>query len=308
MSRQYLAWGAAEKAHPADIFSVAVGDKQVLTASGGPSIKVHSTVDTEFPLVQSFEAHKVGCHHVVTDASGKHAVTTGFGGESKVWYCEDGHWSEDLPFSALLANENLWASVFSLDAQLLAGITPEGRIGLWHMPSSNKARDYETNGNVGTCIDMSPDQKLIASGYANGAVCIIKTEDGRMPFSLAGLVKPVRTVAFSPGGRLLAAAGDAGVIVLYDTTSGEQIATLLGNTAWVMSLSWSDSGENLLSSSFDGKLKVWNVETKTCVATNSINSKAIWSAKWLPKSIRDNAFVAAGAHRSVAFYREATGA
>lgn len=63
----------------------------------------------------------------------------------------------------------------------------------------------------------------------------------------AGLVKPVRSVAFSPGGKILAAAGDSRVIVLYDTSSGEQIANLSGHSAWVLSLSWSVTGEFLLS-------------------------------------------------------------
>lgn len=62
-----------------------------------------------------------------------------------------------------------------------------------------------------------------------------------------GLVKPVRSVAFSPGGKILAAAGDSRVIVLYDTSSGEQIANLSGHSGWVLSLSWSVTGEFLLS-------------------------------------------------------------
>lgn len=64
---------------------------------------------------------------------------------------------------------------------------------------------------------------------------------------LAGLVKPVRTVAFSPAGKLLAAAGDSKVIVLFDTSSGEQVANLPGHSSWVLSLAWSSTGEYLLS-------------------------------------------------------------
>ena len=62
-----------------------------------------------------------------------------------------------------------------------------------------------------------------------------------------GLVKPVRTVAFSPAGKLLAAAGDSKVIVLFDTSSGEQVANLSGHSAWILSLAWSTTGEYLLS-------------------------------------------------------------
>jgi superkiller protein 8 len=49
------------------------------------------------------------------------------------------------------------------------------------------------------------------------------------------------------------------------------------------------------------------MDTKMCVATQSETEKAVWSVKWLPKSSRSEAFVTAGANRSLAFYREATG-
>lgn len=94
---------------------------------------------------------------------------------------------------------------------------------------------------------QSADGRFIASGHENGSVYIFSTETGRMPFSLSGLVKPVRTVAFSPAGKFLAAAGDSRVIVLFDTSSGEQIANLSGHSSWILSLAWSTTGEYLLS-------------------------------------------------------------
>ena len=64
---------------------------------------------------------------------------------------------------------------------------------------------------------------------------------------IIGLVKTVRSVAFSPGGKLLAAAGDSKVVALYDVSSGEQVANLTGHGAWIFSLDWSNTGEYLLS-------------------------------------------------------------
>ncbi|KAJ5489592.1 Meiotic recombination protein rec14 [Penicillium diatomitis] len=309
MSRQYLAWGSADNAHPVDIFSLAVTEKQVLSVSGAPSIKVHSTENTEFPLVQSIDqAHTLGCHHIVTDSSGTRAVSAGFDGNLKVWACNDGHWAADATTTASLASIHPWAIALSGDGQYLAGVSESGHVGVWDLNNEGaQIRDHETKGSFGTCIDLSADGRFIASGHENGAVYIFLTDTGRMPFSLSGLVKPVRAVAFSPGGKILAAAGDSKVIVLYDTSSGEQIANLSGHSAWVLSLSWSSSGEFLLSSSFDGKVKVWSIDTKMCVATHSETEKAVWSVKWLPKTARSESFATAGANRSVAFYREATG-
>ncbi|KAL2837416.1 WD40-repeat-containing domain protein [Aspergillus pseudoustus] len=290
--------------HRTDIFSLAVTDKQILSASGSNALQVHSTTGPDFPLVQTLEAHKVGCHHVVTDEKGLKAVSIGFGGEVLIWECQDEAWFKTKE----VALTDVWAIALSADGQYLAGTTQNGHIKVWDLGADEEEiRDHETKGSFGTCIDLSPDGRLIASGHENGNVYIFSTETGRMPFSLSGLVKPVRTVAFSPGGKFLAAAGDSRVIVLYDTSSGEQVASLTGHSAWILSLSWSSTGEYLLSGSFDGKVKVWSIDTRNCVATHSETEKAIWSIKWLPKVGKSEAFATAGASRSISFYREATG-
>lgn len=74
----------------------------MLSASGAPSLKVHSTSDTDFPLVQILDgAHALGCHHIVTDAKGTRAVSAGFAGDVKVWACQDSYWSADTVASGV---------------------------------------------------------------------------------------------------------------------------------------------------------------------------------------------------------------
>jgi superkiller protein 8 len=88
------------------------------------------------------------------------------------------------------------------------------------------------------------------------------------------------------------------------------------NNAWITSLDWNDAGDYLLSGSLDGKVRVWDVNSGICVATHSETDKALWSVRWLPKADKQTAtggeraemFCAAGANRSISFYREATGA
>jgi superkiller protein 8 len=219
----------------------------------------------------------------------------------------------------------------SADGRFLASTTIDGRINVWDISTpkmEKKVREYETKGSFGLCVDMSRDGKYTASGHENGAVYVFDNDTGRMMYSMpglspfdsvcpttlqlttntpVGLVKPVRTVAFSPAGSRLAAAGDSKIIALYDVQHGEQVANLTGHAAWVFSVDWSDTGEYLLSGAFDGKAKVWSVDTRTSVATHSETEKALWSVKWLPKTAKSEAFATAGANRSISFYREATG-
>ncbi|EFW23370.1 WD domain-containing protein [Coccidioides posadasii str. Silveira] len=307
MSKQYLTLHTIDNAHPVDIFSLAVTPTQILSASGSSSLNVHSTTEAEFPIAQSMtKAHKIGCHHIVATQDGLRAASAGFSGEVKLWAYENGMWSEDTNYTGKICN--VWAIILSSDGHYLAGTTHDGHIKVWDLQNgAHQIHDFETKGSFGMCIDISPDGRFTASGHQSGSVYIFDNSTGRMPYSLSGLVEPVRAVAFSPGGKLLAAAGDSRVIMLYETSSGEQVANFSGHSAWIMSLDWSHTGEYLLSGSFDGKVKVWSIERKTCVATLSESDKALWCVKWLPKMGNAEGFATAGANRSIAFYREATG-
>ena len=84
-------------AHLTDIYALAVTPSQILSASGASSLKVHATTEADFPVAQSIEnAHKIGCHHLVTNEDGTRAVSVGFGGDIKVWAYDNGMWTEDF--------------------------------------------------------------------------------------------------------------------------------------------------------------------------------------------------------------------
>jgi len=162
----------------------------------------------------------------------------------------------------------------SPEGRYLAATTHDGRVNVYdtsklqgEVKTPEKVAQFETKGSFGMCVDIvrshavsvvrscretdfivqSPNGELTASGHQNGSVYIFNNATGRLVHSLSGLVKPVRSVAFSPANKYLAAAGDARVIALYDVASGEQIANLTGHASWIMSLSWNWSGEYLLS-------------------------------------------------------------
>ena len=88
------------EAHPTDIFSLAAISTSIFSASGSSSLKIYSTLSSDFPLQQTLDGvHKLGCHHVATSGNGKKAASIGFGGEVKVWANESedgqGQWVEE---------------------------------------------------------------------------------------------------------------------------------------------------------------------------------------------------------------------
>ncbi|KAK3314511.1 WD40-repeat-containing domain protein [Apodospora peruviana] len=334
MSKQYLTVHTVDQAHPTEIFSLAPTPTAVFSASGSSALRIHSTTEPTFPVQQILEAaHKLGCHHVCTARGGLGvvAVSVGFGGEIKIWRKggEDDTAAKEWALSYEIpptksSGGDVWAVALSADESYLACTTSDGRSHVWDLVARERIQTYETGGNGGNggsfamAVDLSRDGKLTATGHESGAVYVFNNDAGRMVYSLSGLVKPVRAVAFSPGCKRLAAAGNAGIIAIYDMQHGEHVSNLSASSnrpAWITSIDWNDTGEYLLSGSLDGKVKVWDVARGVCVATHSETEGALWSVRWLPKSERALApgmgkgemFCAAGAAKSLTFYREATG-
>ncbi|KAF4978830.1 hypothetical protein FZEAL_4853 [Fusarium zealandicum] len=316
-SKQYLTTHTVDDAHITDIFSIAATPRALISGSGSSTLHIHDTTDPAFPLKQSIsDAHKLGCHHVCSSRSGNVAASAGFGGEVKIWHLDKdtGEWSLGSEIAGPSAKPGeAWALALSEDGAYLATTTNDGRVNVWDVADGKKSkiREYETgsagSGSFGMSVDLSRDGKYTASGHQNGSIYIFNNDTGRVLYSLSGLAKPVRSVGFSPGNTRLAAAGDAGIIALYDMKHGEHVGNLTGHSSWITSLDWSDTGEYLLSGAMDGKVKVWSIERNACVATHSETDKALWSVKWLPKTVRSEMFCTAGANRSLSFYREATG-
>ena len=93
-SKQYLTLHTVDDAHPSDIYALAPRKTQLLSASGASSIRVHSTTEPDFPLVQTINgAHPLGIHHLVTAKEAPRAASVGFEGKVKIWSSdEQGMW------------------------------------------------------------------------------------------------------------------------------------------------------------------------------------------------------------------------
>lgn len=315
MSKQFLSSHTHSKAHPTDIFSLAVTSGTLLSASGSSHILSHSLSNDDtnpYPLLQSLPPHHaLGTHHIIASTDGNVAVSVGFAGEVHIWRFTNNDpptWTHSSRLVDGTGPGEVWALAISSDGQYLAGSTFDGRVNVWELNESrSKIRSYDTKGSHGTALDISPDGTLTASGHASGGLYVFDNATSRLRHSCTSLLKPVRAVKFSPAGTLLAAAGDAGVVALYSVVGGEQVCVLRGHKAWVLSLDWSATGEHLLSGSFDGIVKVWETDRRECVATITRESGAAWCVKWLRngKNGRGEGFVVAGEGGSIEFYREA---
>ncbi|KAI5841299.1 WD40 repeat protein [Tricharina praecox] len=241
------------------------------------NVKLWPTGTQEHSLVHPVRrCTSIGSHHV--------AQTAGFGGEIILWDLEN---LEKLhQIKGQKGTEGTWAVALSPTGDRLAATTCDGKINVWDNTKRKKT------------LITSPDGHLIASGHENGGVYIFNNLTSKIHHSLHGLVKPVRCVKFSPGGKLSP----------HAAIHHQQVANLAGHSSWVFSVAWNSIGDHLISGSFDGKVKVWSVDTGSCVATQNEATAAIHTVQSIPRGAGiGEGFVAAGANKSIYYYRESAG-
>jgi WD40 repeat protein len=124
-------------------------------------------------------------------------------------------------------------------------------------------------------MDLSPDNKLIATGGFDSKIRIYRVEDGSLLHTLSGHKGSVWTVAFSADGKRVASSGDDAVIRIWDVEKGVELQKLLGHKRIVWSVKFSADGNYLASSSFDFSFRIWDLSNGTVVWDNKEHRETV---------------------------------
>ncbi|MEC4817011.1 MAG: NB-ARC domain-containing protein [Scytonema sp. PMC 1069.18] len=137
-------------------------------------------------------------------------------------------------------------------------------------------------------IAFSPDGKLIATGDADGKICLWEISKQKLRFRRTGHTNWVRTIAFSPDGKTLATGGDDYTVKLWNVDTGECIETFNQSDwhkNWVCSVAFSPNGKILASGSQDCNIKLWDIQSGKCLVTLTSpqgDTKQVWSLAFSP--------------------------
>jgi WD40 repeat protein len=133
-----------------------------------------------------------------------------------------------------------------------------------------QAEDWEEVLLVGVQVagvwwaDFSPDDRLLAAGYANGAVKLCDFPSGQHETIFTNQVKSVSVVVFSPDGRMLASTSWDGTVILRDLFAHREAATLRGHSSLVWGAAFSPDGRRLATGGTDAReaVKLWDLATQ----------------------------------------------
>jgi len=201
------------------------------------------------------------------DVSNRSSVATGGEGWIHVWDCRNG--DPVGPTALDVGSQSVSSLAFGGDGlQLVAGFS-DGSSSVWNMQMIEQRIDisppvlgHSRHDSPVTCISVSNDGKLIASGREDGQILIWDALTGKKLASVAHRDR-VLCLQFSPTENLLASGAleHEQSLCLWDLSAPEPTAKVLMKARNVYAVDFSTDGKVLFAAHGDNRVRVWDVAT-----------------------------------------------
>jgi WD40 repeat protein len=129
----------------------------------------------------------------------------------------------------------------------------------WAYRRRSALRTLRGHTHIVTCLAISPDGKMLASGGGDNTVRLWSMPGGMALQSLKGHTDEVYCLAISPDGQLLVSGSGDNTLRLWNLPDGATLKTLKDYTDDVRCLAISPNGQVLVSGSGDNMVRLWSL-------------------------------------------------
>jgi WD40 repeat protein len=136
-----------------------------------------------------------------------------------------------------------------------------------------------------TAAQFSPDNTLIALGFADGTLRLYDFDDLRVQAEMTLHGDAITALDFSPdGARLLTASRDA-IVLLWEIPSLTVLSSLTGHTNAVLSVQFSPDGTRAVTGGADGIAQVWDIDSQTVLFPLPDHYGAVTATRYSPDGL-----------------------
>ncbi|KAJ8904277.1 hypothetical protein NDN08_000800 [Rhodosorus marinus] len=141
------------------------------------------------------------------------------------------------------------------------------------------------------CVEVSPDNKIIASGSQDRTVKLWRRTDSTLIATCKGHRRGVWSVCFSPVDVVVVSASADKTIKAWNSANGTCLRTIEGHGAAVLKVLFISSGTQIASAGADGMVRIWDAREGSQSAEIDAHSDRVWSLS----SISDGDRIVSGA-------------
>ena len=167
---QYVSRVRKDDAHDDGIWSVAwSANGQIVTGSCDEVVQTYMVHGQQIEKKHELRGHHLGVTSVSVSAEGNLAASSALDSHIRLWDLEKGEEVSTIDAGPVEA----WTVAVSPDGATVASGSQGGNVNLWSVGSGEKAATLQgSSGKFTMSVAYSADGKYVASGHADGAVCV----------------------------------------------------------------------------------------------------------------------------------------